>query len=172
MKQEPGWFDQNNPYQFLNLVQSQIKTIVSGLGDKLGNVLMSLSMVISGLIEAFTTSWKLTLVLMAIIPLMAFGVMLVTKAIQGGPKKAKNSSAKASGVSEESLYQIKTEASFAIFEYEMRKYDKYVGRSMLISFKNSLVVAFGISFIFYVLYRTYCLAIWFGPTLFVNREIK
>ncbi len=172
MKQELGWFDQNNPYQFSTLVQSQIKTIVSSLGDKLGNILMSVSIVISGLIEAFTTSWKLTLVLMAIIPLMAFGVMLVTKAIQGGPKKAENVYAKASGVSEESLHQIKTEASFAIFEYEMRKYDKYVGRSMLISLKNSLVVAFGISFIFYVLYRMYCLAIWFGPSLFVNREIK
>ena len=71
MKQELGWFDQNNPYQFSTLVQSQIKTIVSGLGDKLGNVLMSVSIVISGLIEAITTSWKLTLVLMAIIPLMA-----------------------------------------------------------------------------------------------------
>jgi len=172
MKQEQGWFDQNNPYQFSTLVQSQIKTIESGLGDKLGNVLMSVSMFISGLIVAFTTSWKLTLVLMAIMPLMAFGVMLMTKAIQGGAKKAENAYAKAGGVSEECLYQIKTVASFANFEYEMRKYDKYVGRSMLISLKNGLVAAFGISFIFFVLYGTYCLAIWFGSTLIVNKEIN
>jgi len=172
MKQEQGWFDQNNPYQFSTLVQSQLKTIEAGLGDKLGNVLMSLSMFISGLIVAFTTSWKLTLVLLAILPLMAFGVMIMTKAIQNGAKKAEKAYTKAGGVSEECLYQIKTVASFSNFDYEIRKFDKYVGRAKQIAIKNGLSAACGISFIFFVLYGTYCLAIWFGSTLIVNKEVN
>jgi len=172
MKQEQGWFDQNNPYQFSTMVQSQIKTIEAGLGDKLGNVLMSVSMFISGLVVAFTTSWKLTLVLIAILPLMAFGVMLMTRAIQNGAKKAEKAYTKAGGVSEEVLYQIKTVASFANFDYEINKYDKYIDRSKRIAIQNGLSAAFGISFIFFVLYGTYCLAIWFGSTLIINKVVN
>jgi len=172
MKQEQGWFDQNNPYKFATMVQTQIKTIEGGLGDKLGNVLMSLSMFVSGIIVAFTTSWKLTLVLIAVMPLMALGGMLITKSVQTGAKKAEQAYTKAGGVSEEVLYQIKTVASFANFEYEMKKFDHHVSKAKQIAIKNGLSAAFGIAFIFFVLYGTYCLAIWFGSTLIVNEEIN
>ena len=172
MNQEQGWFDQNNPFEFSTLVQTQIKTIEAGLGDKLGNVLMSFSMFVSGLIVAFTTSWKLTLVLFSVLPLMIIGAMFLTKAVQGGAKNASDAYAKAGGVSEEVLYQIKTVASFANFDYETERYDKLVNLSKNISITNGLKSGFGIGFIFLVLYGAYCLAVWYGSTLIFNGAIN
>lgn len=170
MQQEQGWFDQNNPYQFSTMVQSQIKTIESGVGDKLGNLLLAVSMFISGLIIAMTTSWKLTMVLVAMMPLMTIGGMIMTKAIMEGAKNAAEAYTKAGGVSEECLYQIKTVASFANFNYEMDKYNNYVQECKDIGIKNVLKAAFGLCLIFVVLYCTYSMAIWFGSTLIANSE--
>jgi ATP-binding cassette subfamily B (MDR/TAP) protein 1 len=170
MRQEQGWFDQNNPYQFSTMVQSQLKTIESGIGDKLGNVLMAVSMFFSGIIIAMTTSWKLTLILVAMMPLMTIGAVIMGKAIMEGAKDAENAYTKAGGVSEEVLYQIKTVASFSNFYYEIDKFNKYVKECRDIGIKNSKKSAFGLCLVFVVLYCTYCMAIWYGSVLITNKE--
>jgi ATP-binding cassette subfamily B (MDR/TAP) protein 1 len=172
LRQEQGWFDQNNPYQFSTMVQSQLKIIESGVGDKLGNVLMSVSMFISGIIISMTTSWKLTLVLVGMMPLMTIGAVFMSKAIMEGAKDAFNAYTKAGGVSEEVLYQIKTVASFSNFNYEMSKYNKYVGECKDLGIRNAKKSAFGLCLIFVVLYCTYCMAIWYGSVLITNKEFN
>jgi len=172
MKQDQGWFDQNNPFQFASKVQSKIKTIENGLGDKLGNILTAISLFFSGLIIAFITSWKLTLVLLSVLPFLGIGAMLLTKAIQTASKKAAESYTKAGGVAEEVLYQIKTVASFANFEYEIDKYNNLVNDCKKISINNSIKSALGVAIIFFIIYSAYSLAIWFGSRLILEKEIN
>ncbi len=164
MKQEQGWFDQNNTYQFSTLVQSQIKTIEAGLGDELGNVLMSVSMFVAGMVVAFTTSWKLTLVLFSILPLMALGVFLLRKQFRMARRKLRMRILKRVEFPKSVLYQIKTVASFANFNFEIEKYNCFVDYSRDIAIRNGLKHGLGVGFIFFVLFTTYCLAIWFGST--------
>ena len=172
MQQEQGWFDQNNPYEFSTMVQTQVKTIERGLGDKLGYVLLAVSMFISGLIVSFITSWKLSLILIAMMPLMAIGGAIMTQALLEGSRSSNETYTKAGGVSEEVLYQIKTVASFANFEYEMQKYNGYVKTSTDISIKNALKAALGMALIWVVLFGTYAMAIWYGSTLIIAGDIN
>ena len=54
--QEQGWFDQNNAFEFATKVQAQLEQVEQGIGDKLGNIFMSIAQCITGFVIAFITS--------------------------------------------------------------------------------------------------------------------
>ena len=68
LKQEQGWFDEINSFEFATKVQAQITSVESGLGEKLGQILQNVSQLIGGLIISFLDSWKLTLVMLRCLP--------------------------------------------------------------------------------------------------------
>ena len=53
--QEQGWFDQNNAFEFATKVQAQLEQVEQGIGDKLGNIFMSIAQCVTGFIIAFIT---------------------------------------------------------------------------------------------------------------------
>ena len=53
LKQEQGWFDANNAFEFATKVQAQIEQITLGVGEKFGLVLILSSQLIVGLVFAF-----------------------------------------------------------------------------------------------------------------------
>ena len=53
LRQEQGWFDSNNVFEFSTKVQAQFEQISLGVGDKFGLTLQTISMMITGLIIAF-----------------------------------------------------------------------------------------------------------------------
>ena len=68
LKQEQGWFDKNNAFQFATKVQAQLEQIEMGVGDRFGQVILMSSELISGLVVGFISSWKLTLMLLCLSP--------------------------------------------------------------------------------------------------------
>lgn len=51
-------------------ISKEIAAIQRGLGEKVGNIIMSISMLILGFVVAFIWGWKLTLIMFAIVPLL------------------------------------------------------------------------------------------------------
>ena len=78
LRQEQGWFDANNAYEFSTKVQAQFEQITLGVGEKFGLTLQAISQVIVGLIIAFAKSWLLTLVMLSISPLIFLCVVFST----------------------------------------------------------------------------------------------
>ena len=73
----------------------------------------------------FKTSWKLTLVLSACgLPFIIGGFFLMRYGIRTQKLINLRMQQKAGGIAEELLYNIKTVASFANFDYEIQRYDK------------------------------------------------
>ena len=57
LRQEQGWFDANNAYEFSTKVQAQFEQITLGVGEKFGLTLQAISQIIVGLIIAFYKSF-------------------------------------------------------------------------------------------------------------------
>ena len=125
LSQEQGWFDQNNVYEFATKVQSQLEGVEQGVGERLGTIILKFIEIISGYVIGFKTSWKLTLVLSACsIPFVVVGHILMRCGIERQKILSIKAQEKAGGIAEELLYNIKTIASFANFDYETQRYDK------------------------------------------------
>ena len=125
LRQEQGWFDQNNAYEFAAKVQSQLEGIEPGIGERLGTIILRFIEIISGYVIGFSTSWKLTLILSACcLPFIIGGFFLMRYRIEREKVKSIKMQEKAGGIAEELLNNIKTIASFANFDYEIKRFDK------------------------------------------------
>ena len=131
---------------------------------------MSLSMFLSAFAVGYSTSWKLSLVLTAMLPLLGIGGFLVTYLMQSSTKQSREAYEKAGGIAEEVLYSIKTVASFSNFKYEVDRYDHWLEKSMIAGIKGGFKTGFGICFIFLSVYSSYALAVWYGSVLILNKD--
>ncbi len=108
MKQEQGRFDENNEYEFATKVQSQIEQVEMRVGEKLGLIIQLIAQLITGLVIAFITSCKLTLVMLYDRPFIIGAICYLVTALKSSIILERKTYEKAGGVSKEMLYNIKT----------------------------------------------------------------
>ena len=124
LSQEQAWFDSANVFEFATKIQAQIEYIEVGLGSRLGNILMDFFIGIASFIFAFFGSWKLSLVLLCFSPLSLIVSLIFNKINVEGNYLVLQTWESAGGIAEEILYNIRTVASFANFDYELERFYK------------------------------------------------
>ena len=163
--QEQGWFDQNNAFEFATKVQAQLEQVEQGIGDKLGNIFMSAAQCVTGFVIAFMTSWKLTLVMLCIAPLILIVVCIMLVSLKTGIVMSRKTYEKAGGIAEEMLYNIKTVASFANFEFEMNRFNEKIEVCYQIELQTICKLGFCIGFMMFFLNCTMFVSLLYGRTL-------
>ncbi len=163
--QEQGWFDQNNAFEFATKVQAQLEQVEQGIGDKLGNIFVSIAQCITGFILAFITSWKLTLVMLCVSPLILVTVCFMLVSLRSGNVLSRKTYEKAGGIAEEMLYNIKTVASFANFEFEMKRFNQKIEVCYQIELQTICKLGFCIGFMIFFLNCTMFVSLLYGRTL-------
>ena len=165
LAQEQGWFDANNAFEFATKVQAQLEQVEQGIGDKVGMVLTMVSQCIIGFIFAFMASWKLTLVMLCVCPIIIFFSMFLMMSMRKGIMLSRKTWETAGGIAEEMLYNIKTVASFANFEYELKRFYEKVEIVWRIDLINACKLGFSIGFIIFFLNLCIFIAFIYGRTL-------
>ncbi len=69
----------SHSYITLFFLCSDVYKINEGIGDKLGMLLQSLTTFITGIIIGFVKGWKLTLVILAVSPLLGISAAIIGK---------------------------------------------------------------------------------------------
>jgi ATP-binding cassette subfamily B (MDR/TAP) protein 1 len=172
LKQEQGWFDSTIPYEFSTKVQGQITKIDNGLGEKVSNIIMNIAQVITGYVIAFSTSWKLSLVIFSLFPIFMFAGIFISKATMGGMIRNRVAYEKAGGIAEEVLYHIKTVASFSNFEYEKNRFGEKIEETYKAGSDTSLKTGIGIAIFFFGFYMNFAISIGYGGLINSLQQIK
>ncbi len=172
LKQEQGWFDENNAYEFATKVQAQLEQIELGVGDKFGLVLQMVTQVIAGLIVAFTTSWKLTLIMLCVSPAILACIFFLVTALKKTMVLARKTYEIAGGIAEEMLYNIKTVSSFANFDYEIKRFSEYIDKVHQYDKEKAFKLGISIAGILFFIFFTFVVAILYGKKLIINEEIN
>ena len=171
LSQEQGWFDANNPFEFATKVQAQLEQVEMGIGEKFGQVLTMLSQCVSGFVFAFLTSWKLTLVMLCVAPFILADVLILINALRTGIIMGRKTWEKAGGLAEEMLYNIKTVASFANFEFETKRFNEKVELVYQLDLGTVYRLAICIGCLIFFLHCAFVIAIVYGRTL-VGKDIN
>ena len=172
LKQEQGWFDENNAYEFATKVQAQLEQIELGVGDKFGQILQMVTQVIAGLIVAFTTSWKLTLIMLCVSPAILACIFFLVTALKKTIVLARKTYEIAGGIAEEMLYNIKTVASFANFDFEIKRFSEYIDKVHQYDKEKAFKLGISIAGILFFIFFTFVVAILYGKKLIINEEIN
>ena len=155
LRQEQGWFDANNAFEFSTKVQAQFEQIALGLGEKFGILLQAISQIICGIIIAFYKSWQLTLVMLAISPLIFLCVVLLVVLIRKPAIGSRKTYERAGGAAEEMLYNIKTITSFSNYEFEISRFNKLIDIVHYFDRKKAFVLGATIGAALFFIYLTF-----------------
>ena len=171
LNQEQGWFDANNAFEFATKVQAQLEQVEMGIGEKFGQILTMLSQCIISFVFAFLSSWKLALVMISISPLIFINMYFLAVSLKTGIIMGRKIWEKAGGIAEEMLYNIKTVASFANFEFETRRFNEKVELCYQLDLGTVYRLALCIGFLIFLLNMTFVIAIIYGRTL-IGKDIN
>ena len=170
LKQEQGWFDENNAYEFATKVQAQLEQISMGVGEKFGLCLTLVFMLICGLIIAFYKSWLLTLVMLAVSPFIFLCVLYLVKSLRKVIIGGRKTFEKAGGVAEEVLYNIKTVASFSNFDFEMQRFNELIDKVHDYNKEKALKMGISIGGVLFFVFMTFFVAIMYSRILIGDQK--
>ena len=171
MSQEQAYFDNNNSFELVTKVQTQLQQIELGLGDKFGFVIQKIFNVITGVTISFLVSWKLSLIVLTVAPLTLFLIFYFTKVLKNASKISKKSYQKAGGIAEEMLYNIQTIYSFVNLEFETERFNKNIDDVFKCDKDKALKAGLSQSIMGLSSYISFTVAIFFGKKIIVDNKI-
>uniref|UniRef100_A0A914UX02 Uncharacterized protein n=1 Tax=Plectus sambesii TaxID=2011161 RepID=A0A914UX02_9BILA len=124
LRQNVAWLDQNPAGALTTKMSDGIDRMKEGMGDKIGILCQSIATFICGITIAFTNSWKMTLVMMAIVPFIAFSLFLSVKLLGSATRKEIAEYGKAGAIADEVFTAIRTVMAFNGQQYEIDRYEK------------------------------------------------
>ncbi|XP_057417505.1 ABC transporter B family member 25 isoform X1 [Lotus japonicus] len=140
VNQEIAFFDVTRTGELLSRLSEDTQIIKNAATTNLSEALRNLSTAFIGLSFMLTTSWKLTLLALAVVPLISVAVRQFGRFLRELSHKTQAAAAVASSIAEESFGAIRTVRSFAQEDYEITRYSEKVDETLKLGLKQAKVV--------------------------------
>ena len=172
MRQEQEYFDNNNSFELVTKVQTQLELIELGLGDKLGFIVQKIFNIIVALGISIMISWKLSIIILSVAPLTLFLSFYFTKVSKRTSKLSKEAYDKAGAIAEEIFYNIETIFSFSNFDYEFERFNTNIDKVFKIDKDKALKIGLCQSLMGLSSYLSFIIAIFFGKKIILENRIN
>ncbi|XP_028631884.1 multidrug resistance protein 1B isoform X2 [Grammomys surdaster] len=170
MNQEIGWFDVHDVGELNTRLTDDVSKINDGIGDKIGMFFQNMTTFLAGFIIGFISGWKLTLVILAVSPLIGLSSALWAKVLTSFTDKELQAYAKAGAVAEEVLAAIRTVIAFGGQKKELERYNKNLEEAKNVGIRKAITANISIGIAYLLVYMAYALAFWYGTTLVLSNE--
>jgi ATP-binding cassette subfamily B (MDR/TAP) protein 1 len=129
-------------------------------------------MFVSAFVVAFAVQWKLTFIVLAVVP-VNLGVNMVAFIIDAIIEtKIFKITSRSGSLAEEAFATIRTAHAFWAFPRLTKRYNAMLDESAKIGAKKSLLYALLFSFEYFVIFSGYGLAFWQGMRMYASGEIQ
>ncbi|XP_038611446.1 ATP-dependent translocase ABCB1 isoform X2 [Tachyglossus aculeatus] len=170
LRQEVSWFDVHDVGELNTRLSDDVSKINEGIGDKIGMFFQALTTFFTGFIIGFTKGWKLTLVILAISPVLGLSAAVWAKILSSFTDQELKAYAKAGAVAEEVLSAIRTVIAFGGQKKELERYNKNLEEAKKVGIKKAITANISMGVAFFLVYASYALAFWYGTTLILSGE--
>eukprot|EP01133_Synstelium_polycarpum_P008407 gene8407-9888_t len=172
IRQDIGWFDlPENSTGILTANLATDATLVQGMtSQRLGLLLQNLVTTVVGLVIAFVSGWKLTLVILATVPIIAFAGKVEMDFMAGFSKQNKEASGKSGQVATEAIGGIRTVASFTSEQKILDKFEFALGENVSLSIRKSNIAGLVFGFTQATMFLIWALGYWYGGKLVDDGE--
>ncbi|KAF7838545.1 ABC transporter B family member 25 [Senna tora] len=137
--QEIAFFDVTRTGELLNRLSEDTEIIKNAATTNLSHALSCFSISFIGLVFMFSTSWKLTLLALLVVPPTFVAVRKFGAFLGDLSHKTQAAAAEAASIAEESFGAIRTVRSFAQEEYEISRYSEKVDETLKLGLKEAKV---------------------------------
>eukprot|EP00923_Selenidium_pygospionis_P032802 GHVN01057722.1.p1 GENE.GHVN01057722.1~~GHVN01057722.1.p1 ORF type:complete len:1302 (+),score=187.31 GHVN01057722.1:75-3980(+) len=168
MRQEMAYFDAHDTGTFSTKLNQCAIRIREGIGLKIGQVFMFLSLFVSGYVVGFIKGWELTLVVSAALPLIAMAGAYMMIAIANSGRLGQQVYAAAGSVAEETLSAMRTVAAFGLEASRYEAYSNELKRATGPSRKSTIAESMGLASVMGIIFLSYALGFWYSGILVAN----
>ncbi|XP_027329310.1 ABC transporter B family member 25 isoform X2 [Abrus precatorius] len=140
VNQEIAFFDVTRTGELLSRLSEDTQIIKNAATTNLSEALRNFSTAFIGLSFMFATSWQLTLLALAVVPVLSVAVRKFGRYLRELSHKTQAAAAVASSIAEESFGAIRTVRSFAQEDYEITRYSEKVEETLNLGLKQAKIV--------------------------------
>ena len=148
--------------ELLSRLGSDVTTIQDAVTGTLLSLLSQVIMLVGGIVIIFAMAWRLTLVMLAVVPLAVLGMILLGRFVRRISKEAQDALAHVSAIAEEALAGVLIVKSFAREPYEVARYGDGVEQLFGIAIRRARVRAIIGPIIGLLAFSSIALVLWFG----------
>ena len=167
-----SFFDKNKVGELTSRIATDTQQIEETLATTLAEFVRQIIVIAAGLGLIFYFSPQLSLIMLAIVPLVAISAMIFGKFIKKLSRKAQDEAAQSNSVLEESLVGIKNLKAYTNEFFEISSYTDAINNIRSTSLKSALWRGIFIAFILTVMLGSVVFIIWQGIELVQTGEIS
>ncbi|XP_042041435.1 ABC transporter B family member 25-like, partial [Salvia splendens] len=142
VSQEIAFFDITRTGELLSRLSEDTQIIKNAATTNLSEALRNFSTAFIGVGFMFTTSWKLTLLALVVVPVISVAVRQFGRYVRELSHKTQAAAAVASSIAEETFGAVRTVRSFAQEQYEISRYSEKVEETLKLGLKQAKVIGF------------------------------
>ncbi len=169
---EISFYDITRTGELINRLAADTTLLKDAVTVNVSMALRWTATVILGIGYLFYVSWKLTLVMLSVVPLVMFGTRIYGTKIRVLASATQEALAKATDTAGESLSQIRTVRSFAREDAQMELYADKINTTFLLGRQIALYYGFFIGGIAFVASCAMGLVLWYGAGLVLDGELS
>ncbi|XP_063789643.1 bile salt export pump-like [Pseudophryne corroboree] len=170
MRLDIGWFDCNSVGELNTRISDDINKINNAIADQVAVFIERISTFIFGFLIGFVGNWKLTLVIVAVSPLIGLGAALMGVAVARLTGRELKAYAKAGSVADEVLSSIRTVAAFGGEKKESERYDNNLEDAQVWGIRKGTIIGLFQGYMWFIIFLCYALAFWYGSKLVIDTK--
>ncbi len=156
------FFNQNKVGELTSRISSDITQIQETLRTTIAEFFRQVIIIIGSIFFIFYFSWKLALIMLATVPVMAIVAVVFGRFIRRLSKEAQDNTAESNTIIEEALMGITNIKSFTNEVFTLKKYHRAIENIRLLNVKSGLWRGAFVSFIIFCLFGAIVFIIWQG----------
>ena len=170
--QDIAFYDRNKTGELMNRLASDTTVIQSAVTVNVSMGLRFAAQAVVGILLIFLYSWKLSLVMLSIVPLVAFAAVGYGRFVKRLSQSYQSALADASETAQQAFSSVRTVRSFAAEAQEGERYLACISRSFTLGARKALAYgAFG-GVIGTLGQYAVCLVLWYGGTLCIQVRVR
>ncbi|NWS10523.1 ABCBB protein, partial [Pachyramphus minor] len=170
MQMDIGWFDCTSVGELNTRISDDVNKINEAIADQVAIFVQRITTFVSGFLLGFVSGWKLTLVIIAVSPLLGVGAAVYGLAVAKLTGQELKAYAKAGAVADEVLSSIRTVAAFGGEKKEVERYDKNLVFAQHWGIRKGIIMGLFTGYMWLIIFLSYALAFWYGSKLVLEEE--
>jgi ABC-type multidrug transport system fused ATPase/permease subunit len=166
-----SFFDENKTGELMNRLSSDTAAIQNCLSVNISMGLRATAEIIVSIVLLFIVSWRLTLVMMAVVPALMLIVVIYGRFTKKLTKQYQDALARAADVGSESISNARIMKSFGAEQWESRLYEENINVSYSKGAAKSLAYGFFAGGIGFLAGVAILVVVFYGATLVIDGEL-
>jgi ABC-type multidrug transport system fused ATPase/permease subunit len=167
-----SFFSQKRVGELNSRISADITQIQDTLTSTIAEFLRQFILIIGGVILLANESFKLTLLMLSVVPLVAVAAVVFGRFIRKYSKKVQDQVAESQVIVEETMQGISIVKAFANEWHEIARYDGKIRDIVQLAIKGGKYRGYFASFIIFCLFGSIVMVVWYGVQLSISGEMS